>query len=815
MSFIGKYELLDELGTGSMGTVYRALDTLLEREVALKTLRKVPGMQPDMTERFYREAKACAKLHHSSIVTIYDLGEADGTIFIAMELLKGENLRRVIAAKEPLATGLKLELMAQICEGLGHAHRAGIIHRDIKPSNIFKTESNAAKVLDFGIAKIPASLLTVAGNVLGTPNYMSPEQILGKPFDGRSDLFSAAVVLFELLTGVHPFQANSIPRRIVSEPAERLRAIEPSLPASLDEKLAKALASDPQMRYQSADEFAAQIRESIRDVENMPILSAAPTTALPDSAPPEPVAPSAGMETSEWRISEFLRLLQEFDDALESDNSEGARRFLEQMRALEAADNRFTVAVLEYESRLQAIEKPATENPIQAADKGVPPEPKPAVATAGPMPAEGHSAGPVIPSPPVPQSSSSWDATRLFSTPAAVVANSESTELPRPKSSEFWDSKPLPPVDPNADRPFRTQDSSSRYYASSAAPALFPQNPLQNPVQNPAERSHGLFDALPFKLGKRDNRSWVALPIAAAIVLVVTSVYAILSSEKGNAALKSSLGTAQVRVSKSLIYPGPVASGTPIHTLHRSDTVNVLPASAYAPDWLHVQYVRGADGGTPGYMKSSDLTNWSSLKALRTLQPADGASTAQRLMYIRQAKDYLEQHGTDADANDARRDIATQDIALAKAAKNRGDPSSEIDADAQDASQALDSMSLGAGSLPDVQRQRREIASLQQAVVVSPGSSQLPGQLPSSQPDGNPSASPVTKGDPAAVVVPPVAIDPAVDYRRAIHAWQSGDYARAKRALDRILRKQPNNADAKALLDKVVRAQAIDPGVSQ
>src|SRR5450432_2135957 len=219
MRNLGRYEVLDELGSGSMGVVYRAHDTAIDRDIALKTIRTGVETEPEMRERFYREARSCGRLQHANIVTIYDLGEEARTAYIAMELLDGMDFRKLIDRRPELPVERKVEWMAQICDALGHAHRHGVIHRDVKPSNLFVTKTGLVKVLDFGIARLTSSRLTLAGKILGTPNYMAPEQILATQCDGRADLFSVGVVFFELLVYEHPFRGAMIPTRIVeSEP---------------------------------------------------------------------------------------------------------------------------------------------------------------------------------------------------------------------------------------------------------------------------------------------------------------------------------------------------------------------------------------------------------------------------------------------------------------------------------------------------------------------------------------------------------------------------------------------------------------------
>ncbi len=257
---LGKYELLSQIGAGAMGIVYRARDTALDRVVALKVMRPESQLNDEAEERFRREARAYAQLNHPSIVTVYDLGEVPGSgVYIAMELLDGADWRASMKTV-PLTLRQKINLIADVCDGLDHAHRHGIVHRDVKPSNLFLHSKTQAKILDFGIAHLVTSSLTRTGKILGTPNYMAPEQITGQTCDSRSDLFSAAIVSFEFLTGSHPFQAPFIPQRIVNGEPARLRDINPGLPLELESVLYQAFAKDPDARFQTGEVFASALR---------------------------------------------------------------------------------------------------------------------------------------------------------------------------------------------------------------------------------------------------------------------------------------------------------------------------------------------------------------------------------------------------------------------------------------------------------------------------------------------------------------------------------------------------------------------------
>jgi tetratricopeptide (TPR) repeat protein len=353
MQLIGKYEVIAEIGAGSVGAIFRARDQALDREVALKVLRTDADLDPELKERFYREARACARLAHPNIITVYDLGEAGGTVFIAMELLSGSDLRKLLQENRTPDLAVKLDVMAQVCDALGYAHSQHLVHRDIKPSNIFLCDDQRVKVLDFGIAKLPISNVTMEGKVLGTPNYMAPEQIRGGICDGRSDLFSAAIVFCEFLTGAHPFQEEFIPRRIAGSAPDSPRQKDPGIPEALESLLLRALEKDPAQRVQTAAEFAAGLRSVLATVRGGQVAAAPQLVFTPSPPAVEPAAPPlTDEEVAERRVSEFLRIVADFDDAIEKRNAQAARAALEQMRYLAAGDSRFDVAVSDCEALL-------------------------------------------------------------------------------------------------------------------------------------------------------------------------------------------------------------------------------------------------------------------------------------------------------------------------------------------------------------------------------------------------------------------------------------------------------------------------------
>jgi serine/threonine protein kinase len=265
---IGKYEIVGLLGKGGMGAVYRAFDPFLEREVALKVMLPQIAEDPEQKERFEREARAVARLTHPNVVTVFDLGyHTDGAPYIVMELLKGNDLLHLSSQGPPVLLTQKVSIVLQVLDGLGQAHKVGIVHRDIKPANVFITEDGAAKIMDFGIARLGPSAVTGTGAMLGTAAYMSPEQVNGDPVDGRSDLFSVGSMLCELLCGRRPFEAETpvaILYRIVhKEPALELPT-EPEYERFIP-VLNRALAKNPENRYATSAEFADALSSCLED----------------------------------------------------------------------------------------------------------------------------------------------------------------------------------------------------------------------------------------------------------------------------------------------------------------------------------------------------------------------------------------------------------------------------------------------------------------------------------------------------------------------------------------------------------------------
>ncbi|MBN2370207.1 MAG: protein kinase [Vicinamibacteria bacterium] len=307
---IGRYQVIEFLGQGSMGVVYRGRDETLERDVALKVMSLAQSTAEEAQKRFRREAQAAARLQHPNIVTIYELGVHQGAPFIAMELLAGMDLARAIAAglrPDPRAT---LPIVLQILAGLGHAHEHGIVHRDIKPSNVFLPMGLPVKIMDFGVARLVDAASTGTGSgIVGSPSYMSPEQIRGDGVDGRSDLFSVGLILFELVTGERAFKADSVAAvlyKITNETPDfrtlpqndewtRLRAV-----------LSRALARDSCERYADARSMAADLVQALLDLGGSSDWMSASDRGLLVRSTPRPRALAVDLESEAPTLSDAL-----------------------------------------------------------------------------------------------------------------------------------------------------------------------------------------------------------------------------------------------------------------------------------------------------------------------------------------------------------------------------------------------------------------------------------------------------------------------------------------------------------------------------
>ena len=261
---LGKYELHQLLGEGAMGIVWKAYDTVLRRYVALKLLSSSFRKTKDMQERFLREARAAGAIQHANIVTVYDLGEAEGQLYIAMELVEGRDLSDMIALRDPLALERKLDITIEVLAGLHFAHQRGVIHRDVKPSNVRVMPDGRIKIMDFGIARLQKADTTGSGAIVGTPTYMAPEQITNGAITPATDVFSTGCLLYELLSYQRPFEAESVHGvlyQVLTTEPRPLRTVAPSIPAALERVVAKAMNKVPHERYESAGQMMSTLQQ--------------------------------------------------------------------------------------------------------------------------------------------------------------------------------------------------------------------------------------------------------------------------------------------------------------------------------------------------------------------------------------------------------------------------------------------------------------------------------------------------------------------------------------------------------------------------
>jgi len=361
MALVGRYETYEQLGKGSTGTVYRARDTVLGREVALKILNGNSRFSSRLLHLFSTEAAEVPDWLHPNIARIYEVGESPVGPFVATELLTGAGMRSHIRGRFALSLLQKIDLLAQACDGLAHAHKIGIIHTAITPGSFFIDEKQHLRILDLGIRHIGLPV-PVGTEHPGALDYLAPEQIWNGSCDARSDIFSAALVCYEFLVNVHPFAAAFVPRRIIEDsPPDYLRGYDSSMPQALADLLDRSLSRSPDDRPQTAVELAASLRAI-----QLEVLA---------SAPPRVVDPSRslygpdGTESSINRRSDvkaFIKLLLHFDETLASGKRIEARQLLESMRALGAAPcgEQFAEAIQDCEHRLGSASSSATARTV-------------------------------------------------------------------------------------------------------------------------------------------------------------------------------------------------------------------------------------------------------------------------------------------------------------------------------------------------------------------------------------------------------------------------------------------------------------------
>ncbi len=296
---LGRYEIVAEIGKGAMGVVYRANDPMLNRTVAIKTINmdEAEAENEGVAEyeaRFYTEAKAAGGLNHPNIVIVYDIGKSGKLVYMAMEYVEGRELRELLVDGKPMPVVQAVDIAAQVGEGLAYAHQHQVVHRDVKPANILITSEGRAKIADFGIARMrSAETRTQTGVILGSPKYISPEQVVGKRADHRSDIFSLGVILYQCLTGATPFNGEGLSAlmyQITNHDPAPPSSVNPQVPVMLDYIIAKVLAKAPEARYQSAADFANDLRECRLQMEGGQQQAMAASLS---ATRPIPIAPAA------------------------------------------------------------------------------------------------------------------------------------------------------------------------------------------------------------------------------------------------------------------------------------------------------------------------------------------------------------------------------------------------------------------------------------------------------------------------------------------------------------------------------------------
>ena len=330
MDRIGRYKIVGELGRGAMGVVYHAVDPNIGRPVAIKTIHFGGGRNAEeqnrLRERLFREARSAGILSHPGIVTVYDVEQQGELAYIAMEFVDGPTLDQVLSEAHPISPERMFSILGQTAVALDYAHQKGIVHRDIKPANIMIARDGTAKITDFGIAKITASdQLTMTGNIVGTPHYMSPEQVQGQPVDGRSDQFSLAVIAFEMLTGEKPYSGEhltTVVYKIVAEEPAAPHRLNPTLGGAIESVLRRSLSKKPEARYPTCQEFAGALEKACaasKGWKTMPrggslneptmVDSAKPAVTLPPARRAHRAEATTTAERGERRSARFLPFL--------------------------------------------------------------------------------------------------------------------------------------------------------------------------------------------------------------------------------------------------------------------------------------------------------------------------------------------------------------------------------------------------------------------------------------------------------------------------------------------------------------------------
>jgi len=403
---IGIFEVIRQIGTGGMGAVYLGRDPELDRQVAIKVIREEVNDQ-EVLDRFFREARAAAALRHANIVTVYASGQENHKPYIAMEYIEGESLSDIIKQRRNIALSEKISLLEQVCAGLGFAHKAGIVHRDVKPANIMIDREGFVRVLDFGIARIEGSAMTQDGTMMGSLNYMSPEQMLGKPVDQRSDIFSVGSVAYELLSYTQAFKGNlndGLLHRLPHEDPPPLKDLAPDVPLAIEHVVMRALEKDPGRRFQTLADMRTAFVNALAGAKPAGTAPAKPATeeertvvvTRPKTNPPNPVpsTPSASARSTASKTPPKPPAAHEPLNEIREPHSQLAA-YLPQATPLKLKSENVGSA---------AIPPPTPAKPVPLPPRGVVPTPLNIQIAGGSQPAPRRAA--IVPPPPPVRSSS-------------------------------------------------------------------------------------------------------------------------------------------------------------------------------------------------------------------------------------------------------------------------------------------------------------------------------------------------------------------------------------------------------------------------
>jgi serine/threonine-protein kinase len=457
---LGKYQIRGVLGRGAMGTVYDGWDPVIGRRVAIKTVRLLDHADPEAQEgleRFKREAQAAGRLSHPNIVGVYDYGETDETAYIVMEFVEGQSLKQMLDARERFQIAETVRIMEQVLAGLQFSHDSGVVHRDIKPGNVMIAKGGRVKLADFGIARIESSVMTQDGTMLGTPAYMSPEQLMAQTVDSRSDLYSAGVMLYQLLTGERPFEGGltAIIHKALNTTPPRPSEISVTAPASLDAVVARAMAKRPFDRYPDADSFARDLRAAVATpAPSVEMDGDATLVTRPAPPPPMPAPQPAPVQAPALAAPE--------------DGGSGKVVLVGIAAAVVLAIGIGAWLALRPSTTAPPVEVARTETPVASAPKPAPAPPPPAVAPQPAPAATTQASAPPTSTPPA--------SAPTASAPAAVVV----PKIEAPKT-EATVAKPAEPAVPPPASPAPTAPPSM---AIAAAPPPLPASPP--PTATPA-----------------------------------------------------------------------------------------------------------------------------------------------------------------------------------------------------------------------------------------------------------------------------------------------------------------------------------------